>query len=668
MYELNARKMLDWSEDEVWDLDPSKSCNLTFDDKTIKNTDVVDVQISWYFWQVSSFYSEVPVTSNLFLHGRPFTDGLARDLMNEAIQSTREFDHIEREDVWRIVYSNVYNRCFCAMATRLLPHISGTNGDDTVELLDDPQILEANEQVNDSLATVDHVYDIIEDVFKGPKYQHNPIVRAVGYGTVKLKQMFPSFGPRGRVTDIDSEIYRRPVKRGFAMGFTSIADFAKESRSAAKALLFNKDPVATAEYFNRKLQFVAAYIKELVEGDCGTKDYHTLEVPEGDSGRELLYSLDRLTRVYPDGRKEQHPIDPKDESQLGKTIHFRTTITCRHLAKQGVCEKCYGDLSYSIPKGDNPGHVSCTSVNEKITQLIISTKHLDFIIHNLLVRLNRDEQAYLDTNDLHPDMIYMNTTRKGEKMVMRVLKSEAPRLISVRYVDDTFMMNPSRTTQLTHMEFHHVDEYGQYSNDVEFDMVKRSTKASMSRELLAYIKKVGWSEDDSYYTIDMSKWDVKKPMFIYPHKHENMSEYGKRAERFIRSSREAGEKKETKKGYINMLTKYKDVDSALYDAFYLISDKIDGVYLGHIATILAATRAQQADDLNYNLPHGKDMGSFQTHDDIIKYRSLGVAMLFERHRNYFADVDSFIIKDRMPSILDDMIHLEEDKYPRTSLE
>jgi hypothetical protein len=48
-------------------------------------------------------------------------------------------------------------------------------------------------------------------------------------------------------------IFRKPIKRGFAMGFRDIIAFAKESRSAAKALLFNKDPVAIAEYFNRKL-------------------------------------------------------------------------------------------------------------------------------------------------------------------------------------------------------------------------------------------------------------------------------------------------------------------------------------------------------------------------------------------------------------------------------
>lgn len=660
---LNAREMLDWTEDELWQLKPDAKCDLTFDDGTLHDVAGADIHISWYFWQVSKFYSEVPLNKNMCTHGKIFKDSLARDMMNNAIQATRKFPHIEREDVWRIVYSNVYNRGFCAATTRLLAHISGTDGDDIIELLDDPEIRAANDAVTDATASVDNVYDVIERVFHSEKYPKNPIIRSTKFGGVKMKQMFPSLGPRGLITDIDSEIYRRHVKRGFSMGFTSIADFAKESRSAAKALLFNKDPVANAEYFNRKLQFVAAYIRELAAGDCGTTDYHTLDVPEGEAGMELLYGLDGLTKVCEDGT--QHPIDAKDKSQLGTKIHFRTAITCKRLAFQKVCMKCYGELSYSVADGDNPGHVSCTSVNEKITQLIISTKHLDFIIHNLLVRLNREESAWLATKETQTDMIYMNASRKGEPMTMRVAKVEAPRLTSVRYVDDTSMMNPSRTSQLTYMNFSMRDENGLMDGGIDFDMVKRSTKASMSREFLSHIKKVGWTEDDLYYNIDMSKWDPRKPLFIYPHKHENMSEFGKRVERFIRSSRTAGEGNTAVKGYVNMLTRYNDVDKALYDAFYLISDKIDGVYIGHLATILAASRVRDVENLNYAFPQSKDSGTFQTHDDIIKYRSLGVAMLFEGHANLFADIDSFIIKDRMPSILDDLIHLEEDKYPRS---
>lgn len=663
MAKLVARDMLDWTEDEVWELDPRDQYDLSFDDGTINNAEVTDIQISWYFWQVSKFYSAVPVTKSLFLNRRPFTDKLARKMMNIAVQSARAFPNIDREDVWQVVYRNVYNRCFCALTDRLLPYISATNGDDVVELLLAVKEKEDEERAKDpSLdVTVAQSYKIVREIFSGQDYAKNPIVRAVSYSAVKLNQMLPSFGPKGSTTDIDSELYRIQIKRGFARGFTSIADFAKESRSAAKALLYNKDPVAIAEYFNRKLQFVSAYIKDLTVGDCGSQDYHTFTIPSGEAGKALLRNMAFMTKVGANGKLSF--IDPDDDSQLGKTINFRSTMTCLHLKDGAVCETCYGDMSYSIPNYDNPGHVSCTALVAPLSQLIISTKHLDFIIHNLLIRVSRKEESYLSVKPNVDDKLFLNKSRDKEPLVMRVFKTEAPRLIEVRYLDDPSMMNQSRIAQLTYMELHHVDPDGEYTSEANFNMVKQSTKACFSREMLLYMKRYGWSEDDAFYTIDLSKWNVKDPMFTYPHKHENMSEYGKRVERFIRSTREAGERNETKKGHVNMLTKYKDVDSALLDAYYLISDKIPDVYVGHIAAILAATRVKDAEAKDFSFPSSMHEGSFQTHDDIIRYSSLGVAMLYEGHRALFSNIDSYVIKDRKPSILDDLVHLEEGKYP-----
>ena len=661
MKKLLARDMLEWTEDELWALNPDSKTTVVFDDATV-DMNTVELQLSWYFWQVSKYYSQVPVTSDLRIGEVAFTDSVARTLMNTVIQSTRKFPEIDKEDVWKIVYGDIYNRCFCAISTRLLRYISGTSGDDVVELLEDPLIAAANEAVTDSLETVDHVYDVVRSVFESDTYTGNPIIRAIKYGTVQLRQMYPSFGPRGRVTDIDSDIYRRPVKRGFAMGFNSITDFAKESRSAAKALLFNKDPVATAEYFNRKLQFVAAYINTLEPGDCGTDEYHTLLIPEGASGEELVNGLDGLTQVHPDGSNSK--IDGSDMSILGKSINFRTTLTCDLLPEQKVCTACYGDIAYSVPAGDNPGHVSCTSINEKLTQIIISTKHLDFIIHKLILFVLKKDRKYLTADKRHPDALMYNKELKGQKIVLRIYKKEAPRLIDVRYIEDTTMMHPSRTTSLNHVEFIHVESDGMYGDVVELDMVKRSTRASLSREFLTHAKKMGWEEDAKFYTIDMTGWNPRSPLFVYPHKHENMGEFGKRVERFIRSSNKAGEHKEGAVGYVNMLTRYSNVNSALYDAFYLIADKIKRVHIGHIATILAASRANDEANLDYSIPGSIYKGKFARHDDIIKSRSLGTAMQFEGHSGYFTDIDSFLVKDRLPGNLDDLIHLEEDKYPR----
>ena len=663
MYTYHVRELLELSEDEIWALSPEEGIMLEFDDKVSGEYDVVSTQISWYFWQITKHHNQVPITSDLHIGDLAFTDKLAQKIMNIAIQSTRKFPEIDREDVWHISYRYIYNHLYNALASRLMAHISSTDAPALLELMDDPEIAKANAEVTEAAHTVDHAYNVITKVFKEHKYPDNPVSLAVSYSTIKMTQMLPSVGPRGRLTDIDSVIYRKHVKRGFAMGFTSIADFAKESRSAAKALLFNKDPVATAEYFNRKLQFVAAYVKEIEPGDCGTTEYHTLHLSNDEEGEALLESLDGLTKVNEDGT--QHPIDANDHSQLGKDISFRTTLTCRHLIEQKVCEKCYGELSYSVPHDSNPGHVSCTSVNEKITQLIISTKHLDFIIHSFIATINKSEENWLAVNEAQPDMIYLSRKQKNKDIAIRIYKQDATKLTDINYISDVENMKGAinRITSLSGIEFHQLDSNGALFDGVEIEMVRRSTKASLSVDMLSYIKTVGWRECDTFYTIPLKDWDIRKPMFVYPHKHENMSEFGNRVERFIRSSRTAGEKNVRKRGKVTMLTQYSDVDNAMYDAYYLISRKISGVYMGHIATILAASRVNNEETRDYRMPLSKHSGTFSTHDDIIKHRSLSVAMLYQGQRAYFDDIDSYIIKDRPSSILDDMIYLPEDKYP-----
>lgn len=646
-----ARDLLDLTEDELWGMDLHSRCDLVFDDRTLSNVCMADIALSWYFWSITTHYSEVPLTSDLFINGRALTDKLFQDILNRVIQSTRKFPNIDKEDVWLIAYSDIYNRLYNALVTRTMEHISSTDGEDILEILDDPEIKEANSKVTPALKTVDNVYSVIDRVLKSDKYSDNPIVRAVSYGTVKMNQMLPSFGPRGRTTGTDSVIYRNPIPRGFAMGFTDITDFAKESRSAAKALLFNKDPVADAEYFNRKLQFVIAYIRNIVTGDCGATEHHTFK----SINSNLFKSMVGLT--YLNEKDEKQVIRPEDTHLIGTDVRFFTTVTCKLLPKQAVCSLCYGDIAYAIPHDTNPGHVSCTAINKEITQLTISTKHLDFIIHAFVARLKQSEEAYLRTEEGNNDELFLAKAREGEALTIRILKSEAPRLVDVNYVTDLININPSRISALEVVGFYIRDAHGTLLDGVDMDMVKYSTKASLSPALLKYIRKAGWREDDQYYYIDMEKWNNKLPLFAYPHKHESMPEFGDRVERFIRSARYAGPTDSSTNDAITMLTRYKEVDRALYDAHYLISEKLDGIYLGHIATILAATRVNDIENGDWSMPKDIHTGTFQTHDDIIINRSLSVALLYQGQVGIYENLDSYLIKNRIPSILDDLIHI-----------
>lgn len=672
MLELyTVRDLMYMSEDEIWSLPKPGQIIVRFDDGVEITTDTVNVMIgSWYLWKIAANWEEVKVNSTLFINDAVFTDKLFRELLWDAVEATINLD-IPKEDVW-LLAQQLYNESYNAIVTRCHRNISTTGYSDITQLLEDKEIKAANNQVTDALPTIDRAHATIEQVLRSKRYRRNPIVRAVMNSTVKVEQILQSIGPRGRTTDIDSVIYTIPVKRGFAQGLGSLDAYAMESRSAAKALLFNKDPVAAAEYFNRKMQLACAVIRELVPGDCGTHDSHEFKIPNDKYGKKMIQSLSGLYEVVNEkGKDVLREIRDKDFHLLGKTIRFRSSLCCKHAPQQRICETCYGMTSYGIPQDTNPGHVSSTSINEPTTQIIISTKHLDFIVHQFIAILSEREKEYLEIRD-KDDELYLKSFKGRTNIWMAFQAKDAPGLVDVNYATKISDMDVARVSSIGQVSFYLLDETtGATAQEQVFDMVKCGTHASLSPAALQYIHRNSWERDGGWFHINLGKWSYKHPLFVYQHRHENMSEFASRLETFIRSAKsdmdEDGQPMPTSSSRgtrhrAPMLATYRDVDLALWDTYFLMSEKLKGLHMGHIATVLTATRVNDTRVGDWSMPSGKQGGVFRSHDEIIRHRSLGVAMLFERQSEVFTDPSAYLETVRLSSIMDDLIYIPDGKY------
>lgn len=674
MEQYHIRDLIYMTEDEIWDLPKPGKIEIEFEDGVKLVSDTVNVMIgSWYLWRIAADWEEVKVSHKLFVHDATFTDQLFRDLLWEAIEGTMELT-IPKEDVW-LLAQQLYNRSYNAIVTRCHRFISNTTYSHITQLLEDKDIKAANEAVTDALPTIDRAHATIERVMRSGKYKNNPIVRAVTNSTVKIAQILQSIGPRGRTTDIDSVIYTIPIKRGFAMGLGSLPAYAMESRSAAKALLFNKDPVAAAEYFNRKMQLVCAVIRRIYPGDCGTTDTHEFTVPHDKYGLKMIASLAGLYEVINDhGRDVLREIRRGDKHLLGKTIRFRSSLCCLKAPEQMICEKCYGVTSYGMPYDANPGHVSSTSINEPTTQIIISTKHLDFIVHMFMAILSEREKDYLEVKEGKEDELYLKPVKGRKNIWIAFPAREAMGLVDINYAARISDMDVARVSALTQVSFYLKDDgTDATAQEQVFDMVRSGTSASLSVPALKYLKENSWERDGNWLHVDMSNWNFSKPLFIYQHKHENMGEFARRFETFIRSARPDTDEDGTPtpivesnskstKHRAQMLVNYRDVDEALLDAFYLISEKLGNIHMGHIATVLMASRVNDTRIGDWNMPAGKYRGVFRAHDEIIRHRSLGVAMLYQRQSEVFNDPTSYLESRRPTSIMDDLIYIPEGKY------
>lgn len=101
--------------------------------------------------------------------------------------------------------------------------------------------------------------------------------------------------------------------------------------------------------------------------DCGTKN-------------GVVYPIDRKNRIlghYEAGTNTL--IDEQYYSELHasgvKQVKVRSTLTCE--AHEGICQKCYGRNADGkiVNIGENVGMIAAQSASEKLTQMILSTKH-----------------------------------------------------------------------------------------------------------------------------------------------------------------------------------------------------------------------------------------------------------------------------------------------------
>ena len=107
--------------------------------------------------------------------------------------------------------------------------------------------------------------------------------------------------------------------------------------------------------------------------DCATKNFQKFFIKDE-------YALDRLKNRYyrlnPKGIEYRISGSESDKQLIGQTIYLRSPMTCASAAHgHGICYKCYGDLAYTN-KDINPGKLAAEELSSKLTQRMLSAKHL----------------------------------------------------------------------------------------------------------------------------------------------------------------------------------------------------------------------------------------------------------------------------------------------------
>lgn len=637
-----------------------------FDDGVEKPLHASHILLSWPYWAIHRHYTQVKIPSELcYDYHREINDDSHKELISLAIKHTRDYPEIDKYDVWAIAYRYIYNKAFNLAVAELPQYANTIDFDDIEQLLEDPEIKKSLSKVTDSVESIDVAHNTIRKVISTKKYPYNGISVTTNNKSVPMNQSL-QMALRGRTTEVNSVIFDRAIKSGFGTGFTSIADFVKECTSATKSFVYNDGYIAFSEYFSRKMQLLTSAITTLFKGDCGSMEYLDIHLADNKAGRVLF---DRCIGSYHLNSKKKWELIEKDSTHLiGQKIKLRTSLGCNHLTKQGICEKCYGDLAYNIPDIDSPGHVSCITVTERASQSILSVKHLDFIIFLFRVVLNQQQAKIFEVIPKEPNRVHVKAKADVQFARLRVLREELPNFTRLSYTNNLKLLEIGEISSITKYWVDYLSPDGECVVSDEFEGVISGVPASLTVEFFRFLRRnPDFIIDDTnerfieFKLEGFNKTQDGKPrnvaLFEYQQRHESMPVYVTNLENILRSSKSNSR--------YNMITDYdgstaEGCAEAMLAVHMYLERKLPGTPITHIATILASLRRQSESNPALVGGFGNSQARFDKHTTLMEERSLGPYLVYQEQNDIYYRPRTFVTPYRHNSLLDNAVYIPKN--------
>lgn len=638
---FNARDLATMPKSDLWNL-PDGPMKVVFDDGVLETYTRATVY-SAYMW---GFYAKYPKTPALMSHhlGKARVGGDTHmELLNRVLWDCYDTylwagEELDLESMSKDIYEYT-NQIYNDFTYRLEANVRSINITHFIQVIHHPKIRAANDSViEDNRLSIEQAWRTIEKVLKDPKELiDNPVAKAAKNGLVSMMQIRQCVGPRGPVTDVDSNYFKHPVTRGYVHGLRSLEDSMKESRSAAKSALFTEKPLQDTEYFNRQLQLLCDTVERVHPGDCGTEGYVEWRVRAGD-----LKDLAGKYYITDQGLKR---VDVKDDWLKGEVIKLRSVLQCDHPDPRGVCSVCMGALALSIPRYTCIGHVSATALCEQVTQSVLSVKHVDSASGVDGIELSEYDQQYLKVG-ADPNQLLLADRLSNRRVLLTVSAKEAELLSDIMYVEDVRTLPIARITEITEIQLTIIGKEREAT--VTLPVAIGNRKGSFTHELLDYIKEHNWTlTRTGNYQFDLTQWNTLQPLFELPRKHENMLDYMATIERFIKATSEGSNGHRT-------LRDCPTYESALMEFHTLVASQLS-VNIAHLEVIIKATTVRSSVDHDYRLPKYGNKVEFATFNELMNNRSMTVPMAFQDQKKVLLDPASYVYKHRPSHPMDPLL-------------
>lgn len=647
-----ARDILHYHPRELWDLKDSKeSFRLLFDDNEITTT-WQQTLVSWYFWHPIRDYPETPLLMKFHVNNDFLSPGLEWKIENRISEAViKAYPDENLENIEASLYRGV-NLLHNAFATQGEEYIATVDVLAILEIYEHPDIQKAIKNVEPTQSGVTRCYTEINKVINNsPVLRSNEIARAAANGTLKLSQFQQVVGLRGFCSEADQGIFPTMVNASFATGINRASFFAIISRDATKANQATNDPVKQAEHYNRELQLFSYGVKSIEMGDCGS----TETIPWVVKKKDLDFELDGKVMVNEDGT--YHFIRPSDNHLVGKTVRLRHVAGCWHEKDGYRCSTCVGGIGRSVQRGVNLGHNATITQNKRVSQDVISTKHVLMSAVSEGFEIDQFYAGYL-VNAGDESEVILSSEIWDKHVLVDIPLAYIPRLSDVVALQD---FTPNDLIKISGIEDLTIIimEDGKVSREITIPTSHGSYKPYLTADFIQHMKDYGFDNNGKRIRVDLMNWDSSSSIIKFPDRHTSTLEMmlELKSNLFMSS-------KEGKERLRYDLTDPDIMAMALRDICDMTNRKFS-VNMAIVELVLYSLMVRDPENGDYRLPKKGTGRRFDTKTNIMAGRSLSVKAAYERQFTMITSPSSFTNRIR-PNHPFDHILIDVDAESRKS--
>ena len=653
---LRARDIVNKTLDELWYLADVPRCTVEMDDGPLEATGRSTIY-SWFYWEYHRKHPSACLLKKHHLGMEYMKKNTHTRMLSTILFDT--FDSLkgsvpiaELAAIVPFITDDLYNE----LSVRLEEYVTSTSILDYLEVLDDPVIDNINRNLQPTRESIEDGRRKITARLKEKGVMVKNALKEINEtNQLSWGQVMQTLSARAYVTDIDNYFQPAPIMRGYAHGISAAGDSLKESRSSSKSTLSNTSDIKDTEYFNRRMQLICQVIQQVVPGDCGSEEYVCLRVTGPDKGTcGNFKSLIGKYRLMEDGSLQV--ISSKDTDLIGTLVKIRSGGLCKHRHLYMICSTCMGEMAHSVPYKANLGYWSATAICAAITQAVLSTKHLDAAIQLLGMVMNRDKKKYLKLSEDGAGLVLLPEMQKRD-MKITVKSDQINHLEDLDIIDTITDRVAARMSDIMSVSFSTSHPITGFADYTAVDMGIGKSPIHFSCEALEYIRNSRWlMTNTGDYQFDMKDFPENVPVFTLPKKHLSMPEFAASVATFIESKSDSDSSKKKDgdlKHTLSSFTGYGDALTALTD---IITDKLDGVNIVHMETILLAFMVRSVEMGDGRIPYLDEPIEFAKRSELFKTRSLGAAMPFEKQEDWIFNYRSLNGAGRPDTPMDGILH------------